>query len=92
MTNAQRQAKYRNTHVRVFVGDQITATIRRLAADFDLGEAEVTRELLANALCNRNWRLDGFPSSRKTAQDQRVVEVLMSAAQISAADPGDVGE
>lgn len=67
MTNAERQAKYRMTHVRVFVGDQITATIRRLAADFDLDEVEVTRELLRFALCNNGWKLGGFPSLHKTA-------------------------
>lgn len=43
-------------------GEQIAATIKRLADEFDLTQAEVTRELLRFALCNRNWQETGFPA------------------------------
>lgn len=60
MTNAERQAKFRASRAAVQVGDTMSATIKRLAGQFDLSEQEVTRELLRFALCNRNWSQTGF--------------------------------
>lgn len=59
-TNAQRQAEYRKTHKPLMVGPDIGKTIARYARDFDLTEAEITRKLLAFALCNRAWDKTGF--------------------------------
>lgn len=61
LTNAQRQKLYRQRHITVPAGESIPATIDRLAAQFDLSKADVTRALLRFALCNRNWGLHGFP-------------------------------
>jgi hypothetical protein len=61
MTNAERQAKYRETHKAVETGTSIARTIKRFAEDFDLTEQQITRELLRFALCNRNWAQTGFP-------------------------------
>lgn len=60
MTNAERQAKYRTTHKAVQIGASMVATVESLAADFDMSQAEVTRELIRWALTNRNWRQTGF--------------------------------
>lgn len=62
LSGAQRQSKYRQSHKPVETGDQIGATIRVLADQFDLTQAQVIRELLRFALCNRNWKQSGFPS------------------------------
>lgn len=62
LSGAERQAKWRASRAIVPVGDSIPATIKRLAAQFNLTEAQVTRELLRFALCNKNWGRDGFPS------------------------------
>lgn len=60
MTNAQRQAKYRAARAAVPVGEKMSETIKKLSAEFDLTEQQVTRELLRFALCNRNWSQTGF--------------------------------
>jgi hypothetical protein len=65
MTNAERQAKFRNSRKALVVGEQISATIKRLARDFDLTEDQVTRELLRFSLCNRNWSKTGFSGVSK---------------------------
>ncbi len=65
MTAAQRQAKYRREHAEDRENDRIENTIRSLAEDFDLNIAQVRRELLRFALCNRNWRRAGFPGVTK---------------------------
>jgi hypothetical protein len=61
-TGAQRQAAYRAKRMSVEASDRVKATIKRLAADFDLPVSDVTRALLQFALCNRNWQEEGFPS------------------------------
>lgn len=61
MTNAERQRLYRASHSSYNVGDKIGVTVKSLAADFDLSEDQVFRELLRFALCNKNWRQVGFP-------------------------------
>lgn len=65
MTTAQRQAKYRREHTADRSNDRIESTIRSLAEEFDLAIAQVRRELLRFALCNRNWRQSGFPGVAK---------------------------
>jgi hypothetical protein len=65
MTTAQRQAKYRASHVSVKVGDRMAETIRSLAAQFGMDQVEVVRELVRFSLCNRNWKLLGFPCAHK---------------------------
>lgn len=61
LSNAQRQAKYRACHKSVDTGERMSATIERLADQFDLSVSYVTRELIKFALCNRNWAQTGFP-------------------------------
>lgn len=61
LSNAQRQKAFRQRHVVAETGETMNATIRRLAVQFDLPVAHVTRELLRFALCNRNWAQTGFP-------------------------------
>lgn len=61
MTNAERQAKYRKSHVQVDTGERINTTINRLAAEFGLPKSYITKELIRFALCNRNWAQTGFP-------------------------------
>lgn len=65
LTAAQRQARFRARHKFVDTGERIGATITKLAEQFDISELEVTRHLLRFALCNRNWKQTGFPSSTK---------------------------
>lgn len=64
MTNAERQARYRAQRQLIDTGERMAATIRKLAADFDLTTDEVTRHLLRFALCNRNWAQTGFPTTK----------------------------
>lgn len=64
MTNAERQRKFRREHNVIKASEKMTATIRDLASEFDLTEAQVTAELLRFALCNRNWRQTGFSCSK----------------------------
>ena len=61
-TGAQRQKEYRKRRALVPAGEAMPATIKRLADQFDLSSAQVTRELLRFALCNRDWSRLGFPS------------------------------
>lgn len=61
MSNAERQRKFRDSHKMIETGEKISATIKRLAGEFDLTEVQVTRELLRFALCNKNWSKTGFP-------------------------------
>lgn len=63
LSNAERQRRFRAQRKNVLVGEKISATISRFAAEFDLTEDQVTRELLRFALCNRNWGKTGFSSS-----------------------------
>lgn len=63
LTNAERQRRYQAKRKSVMVGETISATISRFAAEFDLTEDQVTRELLRFALCNRNWGKTGFPNT-----------------------------
>lgn len=63
LSNSERQRRWRKSHKTIEAGDQISATIKRLADQFDLSDAQVTRELLRFALCNRNWAQTGFPLS-----------------------------
>ena len=65
MSAAQRQAKYRREHADDKANDRIENTVRSLAEEFDLTIAQVRRELLRFALCNRNWRQQGFPGVTK---------------------------
>lgn len=65
LTAAQSQAKYRREHADDRANDRIENTVRSLAEDFDLTIAQVRRELLRFALCNRNWRQQGFPGVTK---------------------------
>jgi len=62
LSNAERQTRFRNRHKLIETGNQMNATITRLANHFDLTEAQVTRELIRFALCNRNWMQTGFPN------------------------------
>lgn len=64
-TGAQRQKAYRQRHAIVPAGDLIPATIKALADQFGLTIPQVTRELLRFALCNKNWKRDGFPGCIK---------------------------
>lgn len=63
MTNAERQARHRAKHVKLESGSRMAATIADLAAEFDLSKEKVIQHLLRFALCNRNWRQTGFPST-----------------------------
>lgn len=65
MTNAERQAAFRAKRVALEAGERMTATINGLAEQFDLTKDEVIQHLLRFALCNRNWKQTGFPSSTK---------------------------
>lgn len=56
-STAERQAAFRLRQS----SDQMEATIKRLAEQFDLSASEVKRRLLRFALCNRNWSQTGFP-------------------------------
>lgn len=49
----------------VETGEKIGATIKRLAREFGLSEAYITRELLRFALCNKKWSQTGFPCCPK---------------------------
>lgn len=69
MSNSERQQRYRACHKTVKVGDRISATIGRLAVQFDMSEQDVTRELLRFALCNRNWSAQGFPQRGATCRE-----------------------
>lgn len=60
LTNAQRQSAFR----RRALGDQMEATVKRLADQFELSVVEVKRQLIRFALCNRNWAQTGFPVIR----------------------------
>jgi len=61
LTNAQRQAKYRQTRLPLVVGARMSGTVRQLAADFDMTPSEVLGHLVRYALCNKNWGQQGFP-------------------------------
>jgi len=61
LTNAEKQARFRKRHLIAETGETMNSTICRLAEQFDLPIAAVTRELLRFALCNRNWAQEGFP-------------------------------
>lgn len=60
MTGAERQAKFRARRVSVELGEGMAETVRRYAAEFDLTENDVMRELVRFALTNRNWAKEGF--------------------------------
>lgn len=70
LTNAERQRRYRAQHTKVKTGGTITATIERLAKEFDLPIQAIVRELLRFALCNKNWHLDGFPGALRPNRDE----------------------
>lgn len=63
-SNAERQAEWRKKHVQIRTGERMSDTISRLASEFDLSIDEVTAHLLRFALCNRNWKQTGFPTSK----------------------------
>ena len=65
MTNAERQAAFRAKRVALETGERMANTIANLAAEFDLTKDEVIQHLLRFALCNRNWKQTGFPSTNK---------------------------
>lgn len=63
MTNAERQAAFRAKRIALDAGERMTNTINELAEQFDLTKDEVIQHLLRFALCNRNWKQTGFPST-----------------------------
>lgn len=63
MTNAERQAAFRAKRMAIETGERMATTIAKLAEEFDLTKDEVTQHLLRFALCNRNWRQTGFPTT-----------------------------
>ena len=63
MTNAERQAEFRAKRVAIETGQRMTATMNELAQLFDLTRDEVLQHLLRFALCNRNWKQTGFPTT-----------------------------
>lgn len=65
LTNAERQANFRAKRVALETGERMANTIANLAAEFDLTKDEVIQHLLRFALCNRNWKQTGFPSTIK---------------------------
>lgn len=65
LTNAERQAAFRAKRVALETGERMGKTIANLAAEFDLTKDEVIQHLLRFALCNRNWKQTGFPSTTK---------------------------
>ena len=65
LTNAERQANFRAKRVALETGERMANTIANLAAKFDLTKDEVIQHLLRFALCNRNWKQTGFPSTIK---------------------------
>ena len=65
LTNAERQAAFRAKRVAIETGERMANTIANLAAEFDLTKDEVIQHLLRFALCNRNWKQTGFPSTIK---------------------------
>lgn len=65
LTNAERQAAFRAKRVTLETGERMANTIANLAAEFDLTKDEVIQHLLRFALCNRNWKQTGFPSTIK---------------------------
>ena len=73
MTNAQRQAKYRATHIRIPVSPKVARTIRKFAADFARDEAEILEGLIQFALLNNNWWVNGFPPARKKPAPLKLV-------------------
>lgn len=62
LTAAQRQAKFRASRLQVNLGETMTETVKRLAADFDLSTDEVMGHLVRFALTNHQWSKTGFPS------------------------------
>lgn len=68
LSGAERQKRYRKSHKSVETGDRMAFTIRALADQFGLSESEVTRHLLAFALCNKNWARTGFPRVHQSGQ------------------------
>lgn len=65
LTNAERQAAFRAKRVALETGERMAGTITNLADQFDLTKDEVIQHLLRFALCNRNWKQTGFPSTTK---------------------------
>lgn len=65
MTNAERQAAFRAKRIALEAGNRMANTIASLAEEFDLTKDEVIQHLLRFALCNRNWKQTGFPSTIK---------------------------
>lgn len=63
LTNAERQAAFRAKRVALETGERMAGTIANLAAEFDLTKDEVIQHLLRFALCNRNWKQTGFPTT-----------------------------
>lgn len=63
MTNAERQAAFRAKRIALETGQRMANTISDLADQFDLTQDEVIQHLLRFALCNRNWKQTGFPST-----------------------------
>ena len=63
LTNAERQANFRAKRIALEAGQRMTNTINELAKEFDLTRDEVIQHLLRFALCNRNWKQTGFPST-----------------------------
>lgn len=63
LTNAERQAAFRAKRIALETGERMANTIANLAAEFDLTKDEVIQHLLRFALCNRNWKQTGFPST-----------------------------
>lgn len=68
MTNAERQAAFRAKRVALETGERMAGTINSLAEEFDLTKDEVIQHLLRFALCNRNWRQTGFPTTSTKEQ------------------------
>lgn len=65
LTNAERQAAFRAKRIALETGERMATTIANLADEFDLTKDEVIQHLLRFALCNRNWKQTGFPSTNK---------------------------
>lgn len=65
-SDAERKAAYRAGKSRIDYTDkpEITATISRLAEQFEVGQNEVLQELVRFALCNRDWARMGFAAKR----------------------------
>lgn len=65
LTNAERQADFRAKRIALETGERMASTIASLANDFEISKDEVIQHLLRFALCNRNWKQTGFPTTSR---------------------------